>query len=135
MFLLFNLLFFSLPFQPTLMSQGCNPNCFKNKQGQVALLSAFSVNYETDGYFDKDEQGWCARRFALEIWPNGSVKMHDWYDANGQIRYDVYFLGKVIAQSDQTLTLLLQRISLDPQLTAYKPSRYTFDLKTHRLKD
>jgi hypothetical protein len=108
---------------------------FRNKQGQATLLPALSVKYETDGYFDKDEQGWCARRFELEIWPNGSVTLHDFFDANGLIRADNFYLGKVIAQTEDTLTLLVQRISLDPQHKGYRSRRYTFDLKTHRLID
>lgn len=114
-------------------SGGCTPSCLSNKQGKVFALKPLQFHYEIDGHFDKDEQGWCASRIEIQIWPNGEVLLRDWYDANGHILSDLHYRGHVIAQYGQTLTLQLEGRGFQAHLGVVD-GRVELDLQTGRLK-
>jgi len=109
-------------------------DCFTNKNGKVIALRALQFQYEIDGHFDKDEQGWCASQIAIQIAPNGGVTLRDWYDANGHILSDLHYQGRVIAQAGQILTLQLEGQRFNTHLGANSAGRVRLDLQTGRLK-
>ncbi|MGE3727134.1 MAG: hypothetical protein AB7I41_16365 [Candidatus Sericytochromatia bacterium] len=109
-------------------------DCFTNKNGKVIALTALQFHYEIEGHFDKDEQGWCASRIAIEIAPHGEVALRDWYDANGHILSDLNYRGRVIAQAGQILTLQLEGRRFNAHLGADPAGRVRLDLQTGRLK-
>ena len=56
----------------------------------------FNSHYElAGGYFDKDEQGWCASYVHIICEDGINVKFREYYDANGIIRSDYNSEGTI----------------------------------------
>lgn len=78
-----------------------------------------------DGYFDKDEQGWCARRITV-ITADGRVTIHRSGDDNGDRPYDDTVVGNIGAHWPE---LGLVQLRDDRGRTIYY-----FDTRTGRLR-
>jgi hypothetical protein len=87
-----------------------------------APAPSIACSYEEDGYFDKDEQGWCARK--IDISQEGRrVSIHRWYDANGIIR------------SDETMAGTIERVDADTASILVDDGRWLrFDLRARVLR-
>lgn len=65
------------------------------------------VTYEEPGgYFDKDEQGWCAPRVTITQ-DGARVRIRRWFDANGIVRSDSTEDGIIAESDDQRVTIVL----------------------------
>lgn len=86
-----------------------------------ADLPDVTAGYD-DGYFDKDEQGWCARNVAIEQ-DGARVVVRRWGDDNGLRAYDEQLEGEIVEH-------LVERglVVLGGGLTDF-----VFDLATRRL--
>lgn len=73
----------------------------------ATALPPIDVTYEEPGgYFDKDEQGWCAPHVAIT--QDGSrVRIRRWFDANGVIRSDATQEGTIVESDGQRATIAL----------------------------
>lgn len=59
---------------------------------------------EVDGYFDKDEQGWCST--MIEVTQTGRrVRVRVWHDANGVLRSDHTREGTIGEETDEKIAL------------------------------
>jgi len=61
----------------------------------MASITFFSQYELPGGHFDKDEQGWCADYVHITCTDGLHVKLRKYYDANGIIRSDMHWEGKV----------------------------------------
>lgn len=88
------------------------------------VLVTISIDYEISGYFDKDEQGWCSDRLALECNDGKNVKIRNYYDANG------------IMRSDSTRNAIITRKEGNLLYMCYEGTNNViiFDLKSEKLK-
>ena len=87
----------------------------------MAAIPDVTTYYEQDGYFDKDEQGWCATLIAISQ-EGARVSIRRWHDANGILRSDEKWQGTIGEQQGDRVTLLLDG-----------GGTFTFDLKARRL--
>lgn len=67
-------------------------------------LARLHVEYD-DGYFDKDEQGWCASNVRIRV-SDDVVHVEQWGDANGARPYAYAWEGR-IAEVDEANELIL----------------------------
>ena len=65
----------------------------------------FESKYEEGGYFDKDEQGWCANYIEISCEDGLNVKIRQFFDANGYIQSDSTRLGTVQSIKDGIVTI------------------------------
>lgn len=132
--LLTALLLWQTGLQPVRSLPHCSAPCLSSKAGKAYPLPTRRFQYELEGYFDKDEQGWCATRIEIQIRPDGAVTLRDWYDANGRIPSDRHYRGRVLSQFGQTLLLQLEGHSFNAHLGADRFGRVRLDLETGRLQ-
>ena len=67
----------------------------------------FESKYEEGGYFDKDEQGWCANYVEISCKDGTNVKIRQFFDANGYIQSDSTRYGTVQSVSGGIVTILI----------------------------
>lgn len=67
----------------------------------------FKSKYEEGGYFDKDEQGWCANYIEISCEDGVNVKIRQFFDANGYIQSDSTRYGTVQEVKDGIVTILI----------------------------
>jgi hypothetical protein len=84
-------------------------------------LARLHVQYD-DGYFDKDEQGWCASNVRIHV-ADGVVHVDQWGDANGARPYAYAWEGR-IAEVDEANEIILITRGNDTLV---------FDLRSQRL--
>lgn len=69
-------------------------------------MTPLAADYEEGGWFDKDEQGWCANR--VRVWEEGgAVFIREWHDANGIIRTDATHRTTVVSRDDKVVRVKL----------------------------
>lgn len=72
-------------------------------------LVIFNSHYELPGgYFDKDEQGWCASYVHIVCEDGNHVKYREYFDANGIIRSDYNSEGTIQELRDGIVSILLK---------------------------
>ncbi len=68
-------------------------------------MLTINVDYEVSGFFDKDEQGWCADRVTVSCQDGKLVTIRKYFDANGIIRSDMTLEAVVQKQEHHLLYL------------------------------
>jgi hypothetical protein len=81
-----------------------------------------SARYD-EGYFDKDEQGWCSRNVDV-VQTGARVLVHRWGDDNGARPHDERLEGEIAAHFED-----LGLVTFSGGLAAVR-----FNLKTRRLE-
>lgn len=84
-------------------------------------LARLHVEYD-DGYFDKDEQGWCANNVRIRV-SEDVVHVDQWGDANGQRPYAYAWEGRIAEVDEANEVVLIARAS----------ATVVFDLRSQRL--
>jgi hypothetical protein len=86
----------------------------------TAGIPDVTASYD-DGYFDKDEQGWCSHNVAITQ-DGVHVRVHRWGDDNGLRPHEDHLEGDIVAVEG---TLVRFDGTLAP---------FVFDLATRRLR-
>jgi hypothetical protein len=70
-------------------------------------ILTFKSSYEESGYFDKDEQGWCAYYVEISCEDGVNVTMRRYFNANGYIHEDVTYFGEIQNIDNEIVSILL----------------------------
>ena len=84
-------------------------------------LARLHIQYD-DGYFEKDEQGWCSNNVGIQV-ADDVVHVDQWGDANGQRPYAYAWEGR-IAEVDEANEIIL---------IARGNDTLVFDVRSQRL--
>lgn len=84
-------------------------------------LARMHVQYD-DGYFDKDEQGWCSNNVGIRV-ADGIVHVDQWGDANGQRPYAYAWEGRIAEVDEANEVILITRGN----------DTVVFDLRSQRI--
>lgn len=84
------------------------------------LFPPMSAEYD-DGYFDKDEQGWCSAWTSVVSTPGGEVRIRQWGDRNGLDAYE------------RTIETRVAQHLAELQLVKLEAWPWYFDLAKNRL--
>ncbi len=70
-------------------------------------MTAFKAYKELEGYFNKDEQGWCGYRIEV-ICEDENVTHRKYFDSNGTIESEEILKGTVTKTESEIVYITLQ---------------------------
>ena len=114
------------------VGEGAKGLCAKGPEGRNYCLAGLS-EYQLDGHFDKDEQGWCAEVVQVRVLADGRIRIRDWYDANGLIRDEHVYAGTLLRLSGRLAMFRIEGRYFTSRFRVGSGGLVRFDLFSRRL--
>jgi hypothetical protein len=70
-------------------------------------MITFKTYRDLEGYFNKDEQGWCGYRIEV-ICEDGKVTYRHFFDANGRVESEKVLQGKITRTENDIVYITLE---------------------------